>query len=78
MHVSKYVFWNTIFAFILMTLANDYTTRFYLTYVIMCILASTLFIKVFIGIIYMLNYKCTNENIPMNNDYNERSSNSQV
>ena len=59
-HVSKYIFWNSIISFILMTLANDYTDRFILTYVIMVILASTLFLKVIIGIIYMIKYKCTN------------------
>ena len=66
LHVSKYLLWNSIVAFILMTLANDYTPRFILTYIIMVILSGTLLIKVIIGLMFTLNYRCTNENKPKN------------
>ena len=53
-------------SFILMSLANDYTARFILTYGIMVILAFTLLVKVVLGLIYTLKYKCTNKNKPKN------------
>ena len=65
-HVAKYIFWNCVIAFILMTLANEYIPRFILTYIIMIILALTLLIKVILGLIYLLIYKCTSQNNPRN------------
>lgn len=60
LHVCKFVFWNSVFGFILLLLADSYVIRFYLTFIIMAILGLTLFLKVFIGFIYIIIYKCQN------------------
>ena len=49
-----------------MSIANDYVARFILTYVIMVILCVTLLIKVLIGMLYLLCYRCSNNNDPTN------------
>ena len=38
--------------------AKSYRPRFYLTLAIMLLLAFTLFMKVFLGTIYMFRYRC--------------------
>ena len=63
LHVGKYVFWNIVTAFILLSVGNDNVPRFFLTYVIMVILIFTLFLKVFLGTIYLLKYKCQSEQV---------------
>ena len=58
MHVAKYVIWNTIVTSVLLTLGGNYITRFWVTFGLVCIIVFTLFFKVFIGLFYMLYYKC--------------------
>lgn len=57
-HVSKMVFWNAVVGFLLLFFANSYVTRFWLTFVVMIILGATLTIKVLIGLIFIIKYKC--------------------
>ena len=57
-HVAKYFFWNIIASILLITLGSDYVTRFWITYIIVIILAVTLLMKVITGIIYLLKYFC--------------------
>ena len=63
LHVSKLIFWNSVIAFILLALGNNYVYRFFLTFVIMCILALTLLIKVVLAFIYVVCYRCHSPNI---------------
>ena len=58
-HVAKFVIWNTIVASVLVTLGSDPQMRFWVTFVLVCIITSTQSIKVLIGMLYMLYYKCT-------------------
>ena len=58
LHVSKFVFYNSIFGFVFIMLADTYILRFILTFVIMVILGLTLFLKVFLGLIYIIQYRC--------------------
>ena len=62
-HVFKFIFWNIVAAAIMLSNGGgqdieSYEPRFYLTLVIMILLAFTLFIKVFLGTIYMFRYRC--------------------
>lgn len=42
----------------LITFGNSFVERFYVTYVIMVLLLFTLFLKVILGVIYFIIYKC--------------------
>ena len=66
MHVSKYVFWNILTASILLSFGNENESRFYMTYIIMVILVFTLFMKIFLGTIYLIKYKCMDKQIRRN------------
>jgi len=66
LHVSKYVFWNILVAFMLLTAGGDAIPRFYVTYIIMIILAFTLVLKIFLAIIYLIKYKCKSEKVKGN------------
>ena len=57
--VGKYIFWNIIASMLLLTLGSDYLTRFWITFIIMIILLITLFLKAFLGAIYMIKYRCS-------------------
>lgn len=57
-HISKYVIWNIILASVLLTLGEGYATKFWVTFGMVCLIGSTMAIKVFVGIFYFLVYKC--------------------
>ena len=57
-HVAKYVIWNIIVAAILLTLGSMYTYRFYVTLVMVGLIAFSLGVKVILGVIYMIFHKC--------------------
>ena len=57
-HVAKYLFWNIVWGIILLTLGGEYETRFYITFIIVIILASTLFFKVFVAMLYLIKMGC--------------------
>ncbi len=57
-HVSKFVLYNVIVAFILILEGDNYVLRFWMTFSIMILLGVTLFFKVFLGAIYLIGYKC--------------------
>ncbi len=59
-HVSKYVFWNIIISTVLLSLGNSYIPRFYITIVIVFVMAFSLTIKILVAIIYMIRYKLSN------------------
>jgi chitin synthase len=59
-HVGKYVIWNVILAAVLLTLGAGYEFRFYITLVLVSMIAVSLSVKVIVGIFYMLAYKCGN------------------
>jgi hypothetical protein len=56
-HVSKFVFWNSIVAFVLLLFGNDYIVRFWITFGIMVALLGSLSIKIFIGFLYLIKYR---------------------
>lgn len=51
-HVAKLVFWNVIVAGLLIHFGSNYLVRFYLTLALMIIIASTMFVKVIMAILY--------------------------
>jgi chitin synthase len=59
-HVSKYVFWNIIVSVIILSLGSSYTPRFFITITVVVIMASSLSVKILIGVIYMIKYKMSN------------------
>ena len=59
----KFVFWNIIVAGAMLSVGGgqdveSYVPRFYLTLGIMCLLTFTLLMKVVLGTVYMLKYRC--------------------
>jgi hypothetical protein len=57
-HVMKYLIWNIILAAVLLTLGENYETKFWVTFGMVCLIGLSLGVKVFIGIMYFLVYKC--------------------
>jgi|LakMenEpi03Aug12_release.lakeMendotaPanAssembly.Ray.scaffolds.fasta_scaffold4423301_1 hypothetical protein len=58
MHVSKFVLYNLVVGFFLILFGDNYVIRFWFTFGIMVLLGFTLAIKVLIGSIYLLIYRC--------------------
>lgn len=61
-HVGKLLFWNILTAGLLIHFGSDYLIRFYLTFALMGIIASTMAFKVFCGILYYFYYKIAIKN----------------
>ncbi len=57
-HVAKYLIWNIIVSTVLITLGNNFFYRFFVTFVLVCLIAVTMSIKVVVGCLYMLFYWC--------------------
>lgn len=60
LHVSKYIFWNLILSVILLSFGSSYTPRFFITIIVVAVMALIQSIKVIIAILYLLWYKITN------------------
>ena len=56
--MSKFVLYNLIAGFLLLAFGDDYVLRFWFTFGIMILLGATLILKVIIGSLYMIGYKC--------------------
>lgn len=56
-HVSKYVFWNIVASVVLLSLGASYTPKFFITIIVVVVMAASLGIKIFIALVYMLRYK---------------------
>lgn len=63
-HVGKFLFWNVIVAGLLIHLGNNYLIRFWLTFALMILIVSTMFLKVSFAIAYFIYYKCCITNKP--------------
>ena len=72
-HIAKYVMWNIILASILISLGEGYATKFWVTFGMVCLIGSTMAIKVFVGIFYFLLYKCRSNNTLKEPKINTRS-----
>lgn len=57
-HVSKFVLYNIVVAFILLIFGDEYVARFWITFLIMILLAVTLGIKAILATIYLISYRC--------------------
>jgi chitin synthase len=61
-HVGKFIFWNVLTAGLLIHFGSDYLVRFYLTFALMILIASTMAVKVLLAILYYIYYKlCIND-----------------
>lgn len=56
-HVAKYVFWNIVVGVILLSLGSSYVPRFFITFIIVILMASTMGIKILVAVIYLIKYK---------------------
>jgi len=56
-HVGKYVFWNIIVGVLILSFGSSYTPRFFITIIMVAVMASSLGIKILVGCIYMIKYK---------------------
>lgn len=59
-HVSKYVIWNIILSVVLLSLGSSYTPRFFITIIIVGLMASSLGVKIIVGMLYVIKYKMAN------------------
>lgn len=57
-HVGKYVFWNIVGSVLLLSFSQMYYPRFYISLVIMVLIVLTIGIKILIGFLYLISYKC--------------------
>lgn len=57
-HVIKYLIWNIILASVLVSLGQYQQYKFWLTFALVTMVGLTLTIKTFIGLIYLLIYRC--------------------
>jgi chitin synthase len=56
-HVFKYVLWNIIVAAVLLTMGSGYQTRFFVSFAMVCLIGSTMALKIFLSLLYLLRYK---------------------
>jgi hypothetical protein len=56
-HVGKYVLWNIICGVVLLSLGASYLPRFFITIIMIGLMAFSLALKIIIGIGYMIKYK---------------------
>ena len=63
-HVGKLVFWNVITAGLMIHFGSDYLIRFWLTFALMILIASTMLMKVFLALVYYFYYKTCIKNTP--------------
>lgn len=66
-HVSKYVFWNIVCGVLLLSFGASYLPRFFITLAIVIIIGVTMLIKVLLGAIYMVKYRCSSNVTPSTN-----------
>jgi hypothetical protein len=57
-HVGKYLLWNVVASVLLLSFAEDSKPKFYISFVIIISIILTVGLKIFIGLIYLLKYKC--------------------
>jgi chitin synthase len=57
-HVAKYVIWNILLASVLLTLGSSYTARFFVTIGMVILIGMSMSVKVFVGVLYMIYYRC--------------------
>lgn len=56
--MGKYVFWNIVGSVLLLSFSQMYYPRFYISFVIMALVVLTIAIKILIGFLYLISYKC--------------------
>jgi len=56
-HVGKYVVWNIVCGVVLLSLGANYLPRFFITIIMIGLMAFSLALKILIGICYMIKYK---------------------
>lgn len=56
-HVSKFVLYNILVAFLLLLFGDNYVVRFWMTFSIMILLGTTLVFKVLLGAVYLIGYR---------------------
>lgn len=59
-HVMKFLIWNVFASVILLTFANIPIPRFYITFALMSLIILSLFLKIFIGLLYLIYYRVAN------------------
>lgn len=59
-HVSKYVIWNIIMSVVILSLGSSYTPRFFITLIVIILMATSLSVKIIVGMLYMIKYKLSN------------------
>lgn len=57
MQVGKFLLWNTVLGVILLSVGAGYQPRFFITLIMVSVMALTLAVKVIVALGYMLGYK---------------------
>lgn len=55
--VYKFIFWNTIVGFVIISFGSDYIPRFFISLILAIILVATILFKIIIGMGYMIMYR---------------------
>jgi len=64
-HVIKFLIWNVIASVFLLSFAEIPIPRFYITFALMMLIIFSLFLKIFIGLIYLIYYRLANACTPV-------------
>ena len=72
-HVAKYVIWNIVISAALLTAGSSYVPRFWVTFGMVCLIGASMAIKVVIGILYMIYYKCKSPSLSKNPSLESKS-----
>ncbi len=56
-HVGKFILWNIVLSGVLLSVGSSYKPRFFITIIMVSVIALTLGFKIFIALIYMIVYK---------------------
>lgn len=66
MYVFKFIIWNTALSFYLLNIEDSYFARIVVTMGIMGTVSFLLIFKAFLGMVYLLRYKCISKNQSQN------------
>lgn len=56
-HVGKFILWNIVMSGVLLSVGSSYKPRFFITIIMVSVIALTLAFKIIVALVYMVAYK---------------------
>lgn len=56
-HVGKFILWNVVLSAVLLLVGSGYQPRFFITMIMVSVIAFTLCFKIIVALLYMTAYK---------------------